>query len=92
MSRSDLGTSQWKAQRLRVLNRDSWTCTACGKHLVGDDATVDHCLPVAVSGKTEYADSELTALCRACNGLKSDRLSVRMPWRNGRFLNGSLTA
>ena len=37
---------EWQKTRRRILNRDNWTCTYCGKKLVNSDATVDHIVPL----------------------------------------------
>ncbi|MGM7677583.1 HNH endonuclease [Microbacterium sp. A94] len=82
---SATGTA-WRAQRLRVLERDGWLCTACGKTLDGEDATVDHVEPVALSEGRDYRDDELVSMCRGCNSRKGARLLIRMPWFNPRWL------
>ena len=86
MSQHSARGATWEAQRLRVLNRDSWTCTACAKHLEGDDATVDHTDPIAHANGKTYADHELAAMCRTCNGRKQDNLLVRQDWWNPRWI------
>lgn len=78
----------WDAQRLRVLNRDDWTCTACGVALEGDNATVDHVAAVSKNLGKVYADDELTSLCRPCNSRKGDRTIVRLDYRNPRWFDG----
>ena len=87
--RSDLLTSQWKAQRLRVLDRDGWVCAACGKDLAGDDATVDHIVPVAVSGATSWTDDELVSLCRVCNSRKGATVGARLDYRSPRWFDSA---
>lgn len=86
MSKQSSRSSQWKAQRQRVLDRDGWVCTSCGRQLVGSDATVDHCDPVALNPGKEYRDDELVAMCRRCNGIKSDRVKARQTWFDRRWL------
>lgn len=76
----------WQAQRIRVLDRDGWICTACGKALDGADATVDHIDPQALNRGRDYTDDELAAMCRSCNSRKQDRVLVRMAWFNPRWL------
>lgn len=87
MSRHSASGARWKAQRLRVLNRDGWTCGYCGKQLVGDDATVDHVEPIALDPGRTYADHELIACCRSCNAAKGARPLVRMPYLNTHYAN-----
>ena len=63
----DLSTGHWKKQRLRVLNRDAWTCTYCGQPAT----EVDHIIPRKVGGGHDL--DNLTAACRSCNLLKGAR-------------------
>jgi hypothetical protein len=63
----ELGTRQWKAQRLRVLRRDNYECMYCS-----EPATqVDHIIP-RVDGGTHDLEN-LVAACARCNGLKGSR-------------------
>lgn len=63
----DLGSSQWKKQRLRVLARDAYTCAYCG-----DVATeVDHVISRKAGGGHEMEN--LVACCRSCNLRKGAR-------------------
>ena len=87
MSQQSSRGAAWEALRLKVLERDAWTCMYCGKHLEGRDATADHILAKENGGKDEM--SNLLAACRTCNGTKSDKMVVRMPWYNKTWL-GSL--
>ncbi|WP_084670284.1 HNH endonuclease signature motif containing protein [Microbacterium paludicola] len=84
MSRHSARGADWNATRLRVLDRDGWVCTSCGKELVGDDATVDHITPVSQGGSSE--DWNLTSLCRKDNSTKGDRELQRVNWFNTRWL------
>ena len=86
MSRHSASGAAWQAQRLRVLHRDGWQCTYCSKHLEGADATVDHVDPISQAEDKTYRDDELVSACRTCNGMKQDRLLVRLPWVNPRWL------
>lgn len=76
--RKDLDTQGWKRQRLRVIARDGYTCTACG---ATDDLTADHIDPHAKTQKDVVTDDELITLCRTCNGRKSDKEAVRIDYR-----------
>lgn len=53
--------SKWKAQRLRVLNRDQWICFYC--HGPANEA--DHIIP-KVNGGSDEMDN-LVSACRMCN-------------------------
>jgi 5-methylcytosine-specific restriction protein A len=66
----------WAALRLKVLDRDGWTCQLCGKPLEkGPDATADHI--VAKKNGGEDALYNLRAACRSCNSIKGARVLVR---------------
>ena len=54
---------QWGKVRLAVLDRDGWTCTACGK---AGRLEVDHIKPLEEDG-TLYDLGNLQALCRGCH-------------------------
>lgn len=87
MSRGNITSAAWKAQRRRVLERDEWTCGYCGVELVDKvNATVDHIDPIADNPGKFYADNELVAACHDCNSRKQDSLSFRVPYINDRFL------
>ena len=71
--------------RLAVLERDGWACTYCNKALEGDDATADHVTPKAAGGRDEMTN--LVACCRRCNGLKTDKVLLRLNWVNRNWLD-----
>ena len=52
----------WKRLRERILERDGWRCTRCGKSGMLE---CDHVVPV-VAGGTD-APENLRALCRGCH-------------------------
>lgn len=54
--------------RLRIHERDGWTCVECGS---ADDLTLDHIIPWSWGGPDE--EGNLRTLCRACNSSKGDR-------------------
>ena len=85
MSKYSATGPAWRSQRLRVLERDGWQCAYCGKALVGDDATVDHIVPISTDPDRLYLDSELVAACRTCNGRRSDKPLIRTDYRNPRW-------
>ena len=59
-------TSHWKKIRLKVLNRDAWTCTYCGESA----NEVDHVYPKSKGGEDTL--DNLVAACRRCNIKKKD--------------------
>ena len=54
---------QWGKIRLTVLDRDAWTCTACGK---AGRLEVDHLVPLEDGGAL-YDLGNLQTLCRSCH-------------------------
>lgn len=82
----------WTWLSLRIWERDGWQCGYCGNHLERKhpdprhDATVDHITPKAAGGTDD--PENLISSCRRCNGLKSDKVAVRMPWFNPHWLGG----
>jgi 5-methylcytosine-specific restriction endonuclease McrA len=85
MSQHSSRGAPWEALRKAVLDRDGWTCMTCGKPLVDRDATVDHIIPRVQGGEDSMANC--IAACRRCNGIKSDRALVRLPWFNSARLD-----
>ena len=67
-----LGSAKWKSLRLRVLARDGYTCTYCGTHLEGANATVDH-ITSRKSGGDLFSLDNLTSACKRCNSKKGSR-------------------
>lgn len=60
-------TAQWKKIRIKVLNRDAYTCAYCGD--VANE--VDHVYPKSKGGEDTL--DNLVAACRRCNILKKDK-------------------
>lgn len=64
--------------RLKVYERDAWTCYLCGIGLVlsstymPNQATIDHVIPMAKGGPHTYAN--VRACCHRCNSLKTDSI------------------
>ena len=85
MSKDSSRGPAWEKLRLKVLERDAYICSFCGKALVGSDATADHVLAKANGGEDRL--DNLVAACRKCNGTKQDRLLIRMPWYNTKWLD-----
>ena len=61
-------TAHWKKIRIKVLQRDAYTCAYCG-----DVATeVDHVYPKSKGGEDTL--DNLVAACRGCNSRKKDTI------------------
>ncbi|MDQ0645655.1 HNH endonuclease [Microbacterium murale] len=81
----------WRRFRVEILNRDGWTCQACGNELIEGHAqrehqpTVDHIVPKAKDGRDEHSNA--VAMCMRCNGLKGDKSAPpRIDWINTDWL------
>ena len=64
---SEVSSSNWKRQRLRVLARDQYICYICG----GTATAVDHIYPRALGGESSL--DNLAAICKPCNSSKGSR-------------------
>ena len=67
MNKPYRATSHWKKIRIKVLQRDAYTCAYCGD--VANE--VDHIYP-KVKGGEDTLDN-LVAACRTCNIKKKDK-------------------
>ena len=67
MNKPYRATSHWKKIRIKVLQRDAYTCAYCGD--VANE--VDHVYP-KVKGGEDTLDN-LVAACRTCNIKKKDK-------------------
>lgn len=54
--------------RFSIYERDSYRCVKCKRRT--DDLEIDHIIPIAKGGKSEY--NNLQTLCKRCNMNKSD--------------------
>lgn len=61
----------WAQIRLRVLQRDGYTCHYCR----GEATEVDHVIPRALGGGED--DDNLVAACVACNRSKGKRIAPK---------------
>ena len=57
-------TARWRKIRQRILERDQYTCQACGM----EGNTVDHIIPRSLNGTDD--EFNLQCLCTACNSAK----------------------
>ena len=60
-------TSQWRAIRKRILQRDGYTCQHCG----GEGNSVDHIIARSNGGTDD--EWNLQTLCVSCNSSKGGR-------------------
>jgi 5-methylcytosine-specific restriction endonuclease McrA len=60
---------KWRALRLTILARDSYTCGYCGQ----DATTVDHILPVRKHPDQAMNPENLISACTKCNSAKGSR-------------------
>jgi 5-methylcytosine-specific restriction endonuclease McrA len=76
-------TARWRKIRQRILERDQYTCQACG--LEGN--TVDHIIPRSLNGTDD--EFNLQCLCTACNSAKGgiNRLNGKNGQKGGFFNN-----
>ena len=58
---------KWRAQRLRVLKRDNYTCAYCG----GPGNEADHIIPRVRGGDDSLEN--LVCACRECNNKKGKK-------------------
>lgn len=63
-SHRELGTQKWKRQRIRVLQRDAYTCQYCGQ----EATQVDHVISRKDGGSHDI--DNLVACCAPCNTRK----------------------
>ena len=70
-----------KFSRANMYLRDLYQCQYCGDTFNGDDLTIDHVLPRASGGKTNWENC--TTACKACNFRKGHKLQkpLRMPFK-----------
>lgn len=60
---------KWRALRLRILARDSYTCGYCGQ----EATTVDHILPIKKHPDQAMNPENLMSACAKCNSAKGSR-------------------
>ena len=65
-------SAEWGKARKRVLDRDGWRCTTCGK----PGRLEVHHLQQLTEGGQPFEDANLRSLCRACH-FRAHRAGVR---------------
>ena len=65
----------WMVTRMRIFERDDFTCAYCGKR--GVSLECDHVIPVSQGGSSN--DDNLTTACRDCNRSKGAKTPEQ--WR-----------
>lgn len=62
-----------QTQRLKVYERDNWTCVYCGRNMRNDRrvACLDHVIPYSKGGTNR--EMNLATSCKKCNSEKSDK-------------------
>lgn len=69
----------WRKTRVRIFERDGFTCSYCGAR--GVRLECDHIVPVAIGGS--HDDSNLTTACFACNRSKHTKTLEQWRCSNG---------
>ncbi|MEZ4393457.1 MAG: HNH endonuclease [Polyangiales bacterium] len=79
-----------KFSRVNVYRRDGFACQYCGAQPGGGDLTLDHVVPRARGGRTEWTN--IVAACARCNAAKADRTpeQASMPLRRRPFKPNSM--
>ena len=62
-----LNARRWRLVRRRILERDGWRCSTCGR---ASRLEVDHRIPITDGGAPWHPDN-LQALCRGCHIAKT---------------------
>ena len=65
----DAGDGEVVPRRLRIFQRDHFTCVYCGAVFPSEELTLDHVEPRVKGG--DHSDGNLVTCCRACNELKA---------------------
>lgn len=78
--------------RENIFKRDEYTCQYCGKHLPGNELTLDHVYPKSRLGPDTWEN--IVACCKECNQYKADRTpkeaGMKLLRRPSRPLDGKL--
>jgi len=60
---------RWQKKRLKILERDNWTCQGCGDKK--STLNVHHCYYENLRKPWDYPDSSLVTLCEDCHEYES---------------------
>lgn len=61
---------RWQQKRLKVMERDKWTCRDCGNK--AGTFNVHHCYYVRGNAPWDYPDESLVTLCEKCHERRTD--------------------
>lgn len=79
------------ARRMRILERDGFSCVYCNAKPPIDELTLDHVEPRVKGG--DQSDGNLVSCCKACNELKAGKAAwfflARDAERRQNFLNNA---
>jgi 5-methylcytosine-specific restriction endonuclease McrA len=64
-----------RLSKRNVFLRDLYSCQYCGTQCTGDQATLDHVLPLSKGGKTQWTN--LVTACKPCNYRKGNQTSMK---------------
>jgi len=69
---------RWQKKRLKIFERDNWTCQICGST---ENSLVAHHLWYFTNTEPwDYDDSYLTTLCEACHIIETDETENATNW------------
>lgn len=87
-----LKSPKWQKKRLKILERDNWTCQYCGA--TEDQLQVHHDKYNPNGNPWDIDDKELTTLCFRCHEVVSTlsvyQLKIALDLTHRMFLNGRL--
>lgn len=74
-----------KSEKITFLNKSNFVCSHCGKKLDLSTVTVEHALPVGEGGRND--DRNLVALCKECNRIKANKVTLKSIPNYYKYLN-----
>jgi len=81
----------YKAFRLKILARDSYTCYYCGAE--NKDMTIDHVIPISEAPELVISYENAVTACKPCNSRKGSRsqgvflASISTPYASPSYLS-----